>query len=130
MRQTFTMRGRLDGLNEYTGANRSNAYAGAKAKKANEEALMWAIKAAHLKPMKTPVRIHVTWHEGKKPGARGFRPRDKDNIRCGMKFVQDALVACGIIDDDSFHKVTPSDDYQIDKDDPRVVVEIWEVERA
>lgn len=60
MRQEFTIRGRLDGLNEYTSSNRSNQFNGARRKRANEEIVGWAIKAAGLKPMRTPVRIHVT----------------------------------------------------------------------
>lgn len=127
MKQTFTIHGRLDGLNEYTDFNRAHAYVGARAKKANEEAVWWAIKAARLKPMKTPVRITVHWYEGKRPGVKVFRPRDKDNIRNGIKFIQDALVKAGIIDNDSFHKVTPYDTYHLDRDNPRIIVEIEEV---
>lgn len=127
MRQSFEIQGRLDGLNEYTAANRSNPYMGAKMKRANEEAVMWAIKAAHLKPMKCPVHVHVTWVEGKKPGVTRFRPRDKDNIRSSIKFVLDALVKAGIIEDDGFDKVTPSDSYMLNRENPRVIVELEEV---
>lgn len=127
MKQTFTIRGRLDGLNEYTESNRYSKYDGNLSKRANEDAILWAIKAAHLKQMKTPVRITAHWYEGKKQGVKKFRPRDKDNIRFGMKFIQDALVKSGIIEDDSFYKVTPNDTYDIDKDNPRIVVEIEEI---
>lgn len=80
--------------------------------------------------MQTPVRITAHWHEGRKPGSRQFRARDRDNIRFGMKFIQDALVAEGIIDDDAFDKVDPHDTYTKDKDDPHVVVVIEEVEET
>lgn len=127
MIQRFVIPGRLDGLNEYTNSNRSNAYIGAQVKKRNEELVLWAIKAAHLKPMETPVHIHVIWHEGLKPGAKRFQPRDKDNVRVGIKFIQDALVKAGIIDDDSWAKVTPTDDYVLDRDSPHIEVVIEEI---
>lgn len=129
MRQVFTIPGRLDGLNEYTESNRAGKYKGASSKRSNEEIVCWAIAAARLKPMRTPVRIHATWYEGKKPCAKTFRKRDKDNVRCGMKFIQDALVSMKIIDDDGWDKVTPTDDYRVDRDNPRIVVEIWEVDK-
>lgn len=53
---------------------------------------------------------------------------DKDNVRFAIKFIQDALVSMGIIDDDAWGKVTPSDSYRIDRDDPRIVVEIEETD--
>lgn len=127
MRQVFEIPGRLDGLNESTGSNRTNRYVGAKSKRENEEAVMWAIKAAKLKPMKCPVHIHVTWIEGMKPGAKQFRPRDKDNIRHGMKYIQDALVNAGIIKNDGFYDVTPSDAYMLNRNNPRIIVELEEV---
>ena len=126
MRQAFEIQGRLDGLNEYTEACRANPYVGAKMKRANEEAVLWAIKAARLKPMRCPVHIHVVWIEGIKPGAKRFHPRDKDNIRHGMKYIQDALVEAGIIKDDGYDKVTPSDSYMLNREHPRVIVELEE----
>lgn len=128
MRQEFTIPGWLDGLNEYTGSNRSSAYVGHKAKKANQELVAWAIKAARLKPMKTPVRVTAHWYEGmRNPTGKLFRPRDRDNIRSGMKFILDALVKAKVIDNDSFHKVDPHDTYHLDRDNPRIVVEIEEI---
>lgn len=127
MKQSFVIEGRLDGMNEFIAANRSNPYAGAKMKKVNQELVMWAIKAAHLKPMKCPINIHVTWVEGIRPGAKQFRPRDKDNIRSSIKYIQDALVEMGIIPDDSYHRVTPSDSYMLNRNNPRIIVELEEV---
>lgn len=127
MRQTFVIPGRLDGLNEFNAANRLNHYGGNAAKRRNEKPIRAAIRAACLEPMETPVRITAHWHEGRKPGAKRFQARDRDNIRFGMKFIQDALVAEGIIDDDAFDKVDPHDTYTKDRDDPHVVVVIEEV---
>lgn len=127
MIQTFVIPGRLDGLNEYTAQNRGNRCCGNACKRRNEKLVRAAIRAACLEPMRTPVRITAHWHEGRKPGSRQFRALDRDNIRFAMKFIQDALVAEGIIDDDAFDKVDPRDTYTKDRDDPHVVVVIEEV---
>ena len=126
MRQRFEIQGRLDAMNEYTAANRSNPYAGAKMKRANQDRVVNAIKSANLKPMKTPVNIHVTWVEGIKPGAKQFRPRDKDNIRSSIKYIQDALIETGVISDDNYYNVTPYDSYMLNREHPRIIVEIEE----
>ena len=127
MKQTFEIPGRLDAMNEYTDANRSNPYVGARMKKANQEKVEKAIDAANLIPMRCPVHIHVTWIEGIRPGAEKFVPRDKDNIRSGIKYIQDALIAKKIIRNDSYRNVTPSDSYMLNRNNPRIIVEIEEV---
>lgn len=120
MRQEFTIPGRLDGLNEYTKACRSNHRAGARMKKDNQEAVQWAIRAARINPMSGKVNVKVTWYE------RDMR-RDKDNIRFGVKFILDALVAEGIIKNDSWTYIGElRDEYYCSKPNPRVVVELEE----
>lgn len=127
MRQSFEIPGRLDGMNEYTYANRSNPYAGAKMKERNEQRVRAAIQAANLKPMRCPVRIHVTWIEGLAPDREKFVPRDKDNIRSSIKYIQDALISEDIIKSDSYRNVTPSDSYMLNRDNPRIIVELEEL---
>lgn len=120
MIQTFTIEGRLDGLNEYTSANRSNPYAGAKMKKENQEAVMWAIKAARLKPAGA-VDVRITWIE------KDMR-RDPDNIRFAAKFILDALVQAGIIPNDTQRYIRGIHDrFMVNKSNPRIVVELEEV---
>ena len=46
MQYKFVIQGRLDGLNEYTKANRGNRYAGNKMKKDNESKVFLGIIAA------------------------------------------------------------------------------------
>lgn len=119
MRQAFEIPGRLDGLNTYTSANRTNPYAGAKMKKSNQEAVMWAIKAAKLEPMEA-VTVHITWIE---PNMR----RDPDNIRFGAKFILDALVQMGVIPNDTQKYVRGiSDRFMVNKSNPRIIVELEE----
>lgn len=114
----------MDGLNEYTGACRASAHVGAAMKRRNQDAVAAAIKAAGIKPVSGMVNVHCIWCE------RNMR-RDKDNIRFGVKFVLDALVECGIIPNDSWAYIDKlSDDFYCSKSNPRVIVEIEEVESA
>ena len=48
----FVICGRLDGLNEYTKANRSNCYKGSKMKTKNEAVVIQAINLYKLKEIK------------------------------------------------------------------------------
>lgn len=128
MRQRFEIPGRLDGMNEIIDDARACRYKGAKGKRDNQDKVVWAIKAARLKPMECPVLVTVTWVEGMKPGCKRFVPRDKDNIRAGIKFILDGLQEAGIIEDDRFAMVTPCDRYMLNRENPRVIVELEEVD--
>lgn len=120
MKQRFEIPGRLAGLNEYTKANRSSYILGNKMKQKNQEAVMWAIKAAGLRRITRPVYIHITWIE---PNIR----RDIDNIRFAAKFILDALVKLDILTDDSQrHVLGISDRFMVNKENPRIIVEIEE----
>lgn len=128
MRQVFVVPGRLDGLNEYTEACRASAKGGGKLKRRNQDLVRAAIREAGLRPMGTPVAIRFTWVEGKRDDAARFVPRDKDNIRFAAKFVLDALVEEGIIPDDGWgHVEGIADAYRLNRNEPKVVVELEEV---
>ncbi|MBX9032643.1 RusA family crossover junction endodeoxyribonuclease [Gordonibacter massiliensis (ex Traore et al. 2017)] len=126
MKQVFTIPGRLDGLNEYTASCRSHAQVGARVKRRNQEAVCWAIKAARLKPMETPVNVRITWFE--KPKRKGAMMRDRDNIQFAVKFILDALVEMGIIPDDGFNDIGDVNHkcYRA-SDEARIVVELEEI---
>lgn len=118
MRQLFEIPGRLPGMNEYTNACRKSAFTGGTLKRQTEESIMWAAKAAKLKPMKPGVVVNITWIE---PNMR----RDKDNIRTGVKFILDALVTLGVLGNDNWAWVEDiNDEYRMNGSDPRVVVEL------
>lgn len=123
MKQRFEVKGKLPSLNDYVAQCRRNPYAGAKAKKAAQETVEWAIRAAHLKPMRPPVTVSFTWVE---PDMR----RDKDNISSAKKYILDALVECGVIPDDNWKCIAGSlpDQYKVNKANPRVIVELEEVD--
>lgn len=128
MRQQFEIPGRLDGLNEYTNANRGSWSSGRDMKRDNQEVVGWAIKAAKLKPMAGRIAVTITWVEGLKPGAKQFRPRDRDNIAFAKKFIMDALVEQGVIKDDSWNRVVSYTDlFRINRENPRIIVEIEEI---
>ena len=68
-----------------------------------------------------PVYITYKWYEPNKK-------RDLDNIAFAKKFVQDALVTNGILENDGWANIVGfCDEFYVDKENPRVEVEIMEV---
>lgn len=119
----LTIKGTLPGLNEFIAENRRNYHAGAKLKK--EAQYLVELSAKHcLKRWKPsgPVFMRYTWYE---PTKR----RDKDNIAAGgRKIIQDALVSAGYLKNDGWNDIVGfSDTFRIDKKEPRIEVEIEEV---
>lgn len=114
--------GRLDGLNEFIEAQRTNKYKGAELKKTNQRIVELAIRRQLRVAIDKPVRLHYTWYE------RNAK-RDLDNVSgFGHKVIQDALVACGVITDDSPKYVKGyTDEFKVDRNNPRIVVEIEEL---
>ena len=117
----FIIPGRLDGLNDYTKANRANAYGGNSVKQRNEKIVKLAITQAKLNRVnKYPVRLNISWYE---KNAR----RDVDNIMFGQKFILDALVKSEILVNDSQKFVKGiTHEVSVDKEFPRIEVEIIE----
>lgn len=119
----FTIIGKLDGLNEYTKKNRSNAYAGAKMKKDNEKIVIYYIRKSKLKKVKQyPITLRITWYEKD-------RRKDIDNITFATKSIQDALVKEGILIDDSQKYINKVEHIVlVDKENPRIEVELLNME--
>lgn len=121
MQYKFVIQGRLDGLNEYTKANRGNRYAGNKMKKDNESkvflGIITAIESGTLKGAKRyPISLRIVWYE---KDAR----RDIDNITFATKFILDTMVHFQIIQDDSQKYVKSiQHDVLVDKENPRIEV--------
>lgn len=117
----FTILGRLDGLNEYTNANRSNAYQGSTMKQQNQKVVIYYMRQAQLKKIENyPLTLKITWYEKN-------RRRDIDNITFATKFIQDALVKENIIIDDSQKYINKIEhEVLVDKDNPRIEVELIE----
>lgn len=121
----FIINGKLSGLNEYTKANRSNPHEGNKMKRINEQivatGLIIACSRGEMRKVKNyPISLNITWYE---QNAR----RDIDNITFAVKFILDTLVKRGMIIDDSQKYVKSiSHKVLVDKEYPRVEVEIYE----
>lgn len=81
------------------------------------------IKAAIKKELKTPISLHYTFFC---PNAK----KDKDNVASFFtKVFQDSLVVGGVLHNDGWNDIKSYRyDFEIDKDYPRVEVEISEVE--
>lgn len=114
--------GRLPNLNEYTRECRANRYAGARMK-ADAERIVTAyihqqLKGVHLEGT---VKLAFRWYEPNKN-------RDLDNICFAKKFILDALVSNETIVADGWRCVKGfTDDFFVDKEKPRIEVDIEEV---
>ena len=122
MQHKFIIKGRLDGLNEYTSANRTNPYKGGKMKKDNEEVVIWSIRqqlrGLHIN---VPVVLKYDFYE---PNRR----RDLDNISSfAHKVIQDALVKTNVLKNDGWNEIISYiDQFYLDKENPRIEVTIIE----
>lgn len=121
----LVIHGRLDGLNDYITACRTNHYKGAGMKSQNERLvcaeIMRQMRGQHFK---RPVVMRYTWYEKN-------RRRDLDNVSSfGRKVIQDALVRCHVLDNDGWRNIKGfSDSFKVDPRNPRIEVEIIEVDR-
>jgi len=115
---SFAVFGTLPGLNEYVDANRLHRQRGAAMKKSAETIVMQYIRVHHLQPIDGPVLLSFAWHERD-------RRRDVDNIAFAKKFILDALVKTGVLEGDGRKNVAGfSDEFHVDKANPRVVITI------
>ena len=124
MEYKFTIPGRLDGLNEYTSANRTNPYKGGKMKRDNENTVIWAIRS-QLKDVhiNKPVILKYDFYEQNKR-------RDLDNISSfAMKVIQDSLVKTNVLKDDGWDEILGfTTQFYLDKSNPRIEVTLEEAE--
>lgn len=115
--------GKLNNLNDYTTACRTNPYEGAKMKANNETKAVQAILSQFGRLRITcPVYMKYRWYE---PDRR----RDKDNVSSfGRKVIQDSLVQAKVLKNDGWKEITGfRDDFFVDRKNPRIEVEIEEV---
>jgi Holliday junction resolvase RusA-like endonuclease len=118
---TLVIEGQLPNLNEYTRACRSNKYVGARMKATSERIITTYIQQ-QLKGVafKNTVELSFRWYEPNKK-------RDLDNICFAKKFILDALVSNGIIIADGWKGVIGfTDNFYVDKENPRIEVDIKE----
>lgn len=114
---------RLPSFNQYSDIERRNKFEASNFKKGIQGDIIWAIRKAKPPKIYKPVKITFTWIEKNKK-------RDLDNIFSAKKFILDALVKEGILQNDSQKYVTGLTD-RIEHDKlrgDRIIVEIDEVE--
>lgn len=123
MMQTFFIGCRLPGLNEMLAsarASRGKWQRFAEEKVLYESLIKFDIKHSKLRPVSCRVVLHFHWIE---PNKR----RDYGNIRCGEKFISDALVTMGILTTDARSQVVGfMDTFEVDNEHPGVRVTIEE----
>lgn len=116
----FTIDAKLPSLNDVISSNRSNRFMGAKLKREIQDEIGQYIRIAALHgdviPQGHRCTLSITWHEKTKK-------RDVDNIQSAQKFILDAMVEQGILEDDS-RKYVAQIYHQI-VDDTRDYVEVY-----
>lgn len=115
--------GRLPGMNEFISAQRTNKYKGAKMKADGQHTCeIYVKKALRHTCIEKPIRIHYCFYE------RNTK-RDMDNISgFAHKVFQDALVCCGVIDNDGWKNIVGyTDDFCVDRNNPRIEIVLEEV---
>ena len=125
------IKGTLMALNEYSrlgvhkkGKGKNGYYSKRnQAKNEQQELIEWYIKMGRLDPITKGIKVVVKFH--------WFEPdrrRDPDNICFAKKFIMDSLVKQGILQDDSWKYVKGFVDcFSVDREDPRIEVELMEV---
>lgn len=109
--------GELTDLNEYIRQERGNKFVAAKTKK-NETFAVSLFARNQCKPITGRVSIHCTWF------CKDER-KDPDNIAFAKKFILDGLVTAGILEGDGWKYIKGlADDFEVDKEFPRIEVEI------
>ena len=117
--QELIIHGQLATLNEHDKANRSNRFVGAKLKK--EMTQLVAIQCGKLEPIDGECVITCNWFYSSR--------HDLDNLRFGIKYILDGMVASGKLPDDNQKFIVGfGGDYftKVAKGEEKVVVEISE----
>lgn len=122
-RHSFTVLGRLPGLNEYTSACRTHQQKGARMKReAQQKVELLARYQLRGLQIHNPVKLHYHFYEKD-------RRRDMDNVSgFARKVIQDALVEVGILENDGWKNIKGSTElFDVDAQCPRIEIEIEEV---
>ncbi len=124
LKYLLIIHGKLDNLNDYIMACRTNQYKGSAMKRRNEARVLQEIysQLGRLR-IRRPVRMEYAWYE---PNRR----RDLDNVSSfGRKVIQDALVVSKVLKNDGWNDIRGfSDVFFVDGENPRIEVLIVEEE--
>ena len=110
---------KLPSLNDYINVCRSNKFKAAKYKASIEQEI--GLRLTKMPRWTNPIKIHFHWIEGTKR-------RDLDNIAFAKKFILDAMVRYGKLNDDNRKCVTAfTDSFEYSKK-TMVILEVEECE--
>lgn len=119
--QILTIHGELTDLNAYIKALNSSRWGGNTIKQVETDRVCKEAKKQKIMKVdaaKYPLIIAYTWF------CKDMR-KDTDNVAFAKKFINDGLVAAGVIENDSRKFVRGfTDSFEIDKTNPRVEVKI------
>ena len=117
----FVIPHELMDLNKFINLQRSNRYAGAKAKKDQTNLCTMYIKRAMANGLKVeqyPITVKFKW-------VMPNRRKDKDNIAFAKKFLLDSMQEAGLIVNDGWKEIDGfEDEFEVDKENARVEIEI------
>lgn len=115
--------GELPTLNEYIRKERGNKFAAAKLKHGWTNYCATYCKAAQNRSQSgiwtaEQMDLYLHWFTKNKK-------KDKDNIRFAIKFIQDGMMAAGLIPNDGWQQIGDyHDTFSVDKRNPRVEIEL------
>lgn len=119
--QKLIINGRLPSRNEAENAARAGWAVGANFKKKYTQQIASICSEQGIQKETSPVLLSITFYE------KDMR-RDSDNIYSAVKYIKDGLVLAGVLQNDTRKWVTEIiNPIQLDKQNPRIEVEIKEV---
>ena len=114
--------GELMDLNKFINAQRANRWGGASVKKKQTEICERAFAPIRAKKLKLPITLHITW-------VCKDKRKDKDNVAFGKKFILDGMIQSGLLKNDGWSEIAGfTDSFEVDKDNPRIEIELEESE--
>lgn len=119
--QTVTIDAELPSLNEYINVERTNRFAASKLKRTFTDYCKYYTMAAMKDGVQFnwPCKLRFKWYMKNKR-------KDPDNVAFAKKFILDGFMAAGFLEIDNVKHITGfTDEFYIDKDNPRVEIEEW-----
>lgn len=119
----FVIPKELTDLNTFIKHTNINFIVGNQTKRKNTDIATIAVLQAKLKPItEYPVHVEFNWHSSN-------QKKDIDNVAFAKKFILDGMVEAKFIENDSRKFVSSfSDNFYIDKDNPRIEVVVYKKE--
>ncbi|MGX7133113.1 RusA family crossover junction endodeoxyribonuclease [Enterococcus songbeiensis] len=117
----ITIPSELMDLNNFITAQRTNYRVGNRVKQRETMKCASAFmpKRLEIRKMSLPLSLKITWYCKNKA-------KDKDNIAFALKFILDGMIKSGAISNDGWKEIGDfSHDFQVDKNNPRIEIEVF-----